>query len=32
MQTGLTETARRGFLRDFDAVAVRHLIHRWQPG
>ncbi|MEJ7931627.1 hypothetical protein WG922_16770 [Ramlibacter sp. AN1015] len=31
MQTGLTEGARRSFLRDFDGRAVRHLVHRWRP-
>ncbi|MBL0422625.1 hypothetical protein JI739_19975 [Ramlibacter sp. AW1] len=31
LQTGATEPVRRGFLRDFHAHAVRHLIHCWQP-
>ena len=31
MQTGLSKLVRRGFLRDSDSFAVRHLINRWRP-
>jgi hypothetical protein len=31
LQTGVTELRRRQFLREIDAVSVRHLIHRWAP-
>lgn len=30
-QTGGTEAARMTYLRDFDRLAIRHLIHRWRP-